>query len=498
MPKENSNITQISDLNETYPLASDLISEADDHLRIIKRVLKRTFENITDPITPTSEQINKLTTVTASSTELNVLDGITTSTTELNLLDGLTADATDLNKLDDWAGDSEDLTYLKDLHDQSVSKEEFAHLDGVTSGIQSQLDDKVDNTVTVTANNGLSGGGALDANRTISHAAGTLASGAQGNGSDSTKIDTITLDAYGHVTAVTTGPTGDIQDVSAASGTPLSTMKEGSTVTITHANRPTTGGSTESAASGKYVSGVKHDATGHFIGITEGTFPVAVTYTASDGVRLDGSDFKHGIISAASSVNNSGRFYIQDITLDKFGHVTGINSVEETAALTDTTYTAGTGMQLVGTKFNCTIDSPGEVGLSNLSSNGNSLTGNFAVAGNITATGNITADGNINAKSDERLKENIEEIPNALAKLFSIRGVTFDRIDQPGLRQVGVIAQEVEEVLPEVVEDGPDGFKSVAYGNMVGLLIEAIKDQQKQIDVLKMRIVEGREDGTSN
>ena len=117
---------------------------------------------------------------------------------------------------------------------------------------------------------------------------------------------------------------------------------------------------------------------------------------------------------------------------------------------------------------------------------------------NITAAGNITATGDINSKSDERLKENIEEIPDALAKLFSIRGVTFDRIDQPGMRQVGVIAQEVEEVLPEVVEDGPDGFKSVAYGNMVGLLIEAIKDQQKQIDVLKMLIVEGHEDGTTN
>jgi hypothetical protein len=61
-----------------------------------------------------------------------------------------------------------------------------------------------------------------------------------------------------------------------------------------------------------------------------------------------------------------------------------------------------------------------------------------------------------------------------------------------------VIAQEVEEVLPEVVEDGLDGFKSVAYGNMVGLLIEAIKEQQKQIDALKMHIVEGHEDGTSN
>jgi hypothetical protein len=493
MPKENSNITQISDLNETYPLASDLISEADDHLRIVKRVLKRTFANITTPITPTSAQINKLASVTASSTELNVLQGITTSTTELNLLDGLTAGAADLNKLDSWAGSTADLTYLSSLNATTVTNTEYGYLDGVTSAIQTQLNGKVNNTVTVTAGDGLTGGGALDANRSISHGStSTLSAGAHGNTSDSTKIDSITLDAYGHVTAVATGPTGDIQTVSAASGTPLSTSKSGNTVTITHDNVATSGTALD-VASGSYVSGITRDAQGHVVNLRATTLPAQVNFTASDGVQKVGNDFRHAAIAnAATSINNSGRTYIQDITFDKFGHVTAVSSATETVVNTDTTYSAGTGMQLSGTQFNCTIDSPSEVGLSSLSNNGNSLAGNFTVTGNITATGNI------NAQSDERLKQNIEEIPDALAKLISIRGVTFDRIDQPGLRQVGVIAQEVEEVLPEVVEDGLDGFKSVAYGNMVGLLIEAIKEQQKQIDALKMHIVEGQEDGTSN
>ena len=105
--------------------------------------------------------------------------------------------------------------------------------------------------------------------------------------------------------------------------------------------------------------------------------------------------------------------------------------------------------------------------------------------------GVFTATSNITAYSDIRLKRNIEVIPNALEKVCSLRGVTYDRIDKEGeddQRQSGVIAQEVEKVLPEVVRTNEEGIKSVAYGNMVGLLIESIKEQQNQIDILKQEI----------
>ena len=70
-----------------------------------------------------------------------------------------------------------------------------------------------------------------------------------------------------------------------------------------------------------------------------------------------------------------------------------------------------------------------------------------------------------------------------------MRGVSFDRVDT-GKSSSGVIAQEIEKVAPElVIDDG--NFKGVAYGNLVGYLIEAIKDQQKQIDELKY-IIHGR------
>jgi len=104
-------------------------------------------------------------------------------------------------------------------------------------------------------------------------------------------------------------------------------------------------------------------------------------------------------------------------------------------------------------------------------------------------SGAIVSSSNITAYSDITLKKNIEVIPNALDKVMQLRGVTFDRIDQEeDTRYAGVIAQEVEKVLPEVVQTGEDGIKSVAYGNIVGLLIEAIKEQQININNLENKL----------
>ena len=90
--------------------------------------------------------------------------------------------------------------------------------------------------------------------------------------------------------------------------------------------------------------------------------------------------------------------------------------------------------------------------------------------------GTIYSSGDVIMFSDERKKTNIETIPNALDKVLQLRGVTFGKLDDSGRRHSGVIAQEVEKVLPEVVYTAEDGTKSVAYGNMIGILIEAIKE----------------------
>lgn len=107
----------------------------------------------------------------------------------------------------------------------------------------------------------------------------------------------------------------------------------------------------------------------------------------------------------------------------------------------------------------------------------------------MSTSGNVTASGNLTAYSDISLKDNIEVIPHALDKVKEIRGVTYNRNDiKDNPRHTGVIAQEVEKVLPEVVTESSDGIKNVAYGNMVGLLIEAIKEQQETIDKLQARV----------
>ena len=97
---------------------------------------------------------------------------------------------------------------------------------------------------------------------------------------------------------------------------------------------------------------------------------------------------------------------------------------------------------------------------------------------------NAVFGGTVSASSDVRFKKNINTIQDSLNKVLNLRGVTFEKIETEGTH-MGVIAQEIEKIIPEVVSEDKDGKKSVAYGNIVGLLIEAIKEQQIQINELK-------------
>lgn len=104
--------------------------------------------------------------------------------------------------------------------------------------------------------------------------------------------------------------------------------------------------------------------------------------------------------------------------------------------------------------------------------------------------GNLYATGDITAYSDRRKKTDIVTIDNALDKVTKLRGVYYNKIDdlEKG-RQTGVIAQEINEVLPEVVTYAADVDEyGVKYGNIVGVLIEAIKEQQKQIEELQDKL----------
>ena len=113
----------------------------------------------------------------------------------------------------------------------------------------------------------------------------------------------------------------------------------------------------------------------------------------------------------------------------------------------------------------------------------NNGTNSTTTSANLTFDGtNLVCGGTVTASSDEKLKENIQTIENALDKVMNLRGVEYDRKDS-GEHQIGVIAQEVEKVIPEVVYG--DEIKSVAYGNLVGLLIESIKELTEKVERLE-------------
>ena len=103
--------------------------------------------------------------------------------------------------------------------------------------------------------------------------------------------------------------------------------------------------------------------------------------------------------------------------------------------------------------------------------------------------GNVVAAGDVTAYSDARVKTNVKTIENALDKTLALRGVSYNRTDNGDLNtKIGVIAQEVLDIIPEVVNKDTQGMYNVSYGNMAGLFIEAIKEQQAQIEELKKQI----------
>jgi len=107
-------------------------------------------------------------------------------------------------------------------------------------------------------------------------------------------------------------------------------------------------------------------------------------------------------------------------------------------------------------------------------------------AGAATFNSDVNAP-NFNTTSDATLKTNVETLFGSLKAVTALRGVSFDWIESGG-SEVGVIAQEVEAVIPQLVSTNDKGVKSVKYGNMVAVLIEAMKEQQAQIDALTEKL----------
>ena len=174
----------------------------------------------------------------------------------------------------------------------------------------------------------------------------------------------------------------------------------------------------------------------------------------------------------------------------------------------------------VGDKFN--LSTAGTLTVPNLVADGVEVTGDLLVGGDVrfegsdvTITANTTISGNFNlpvdkdatfgniyaenirangevvtnySASDLRLKENLEIIPDALDKVLRINGYTFNYINKPEERVTGIVAQEIEDIIPGIVFDVSDeagNFKAVRYGHIVALLIEAVKELSAEVERLK-------------
>jgi hypothetical protein len=180
-----------------------------------------------------------------------------------------------------------------------------------------------------------------------------------------------------------------------------------------------------------------------------------------------------GTADTATNISNTGT-----VTL---ASATESNSIY----ITQPSYTTDQPVKLLNFDWYGNIWSLGNIRSGSTPSNGFGVYSSGTERARFTTSG-LTVAGTVTANSDIKLKKNIKTIENALDKVLNLRGVEFDRIDIEA-HQIGVIAQEVEKVIPEVVLDNA-GTKSVAYGNLVSVLIEAVKEQQSQIEELKSMI----------
>tara|TARA_B100000900_G_scaffold291277_1_gene250132 strand:- start:751 stop:3765 length:3015 start_codon:yes stop_codon:yes gene_type:complete len=390
-------------------------------------------------------------------------------------------------------------------------------------------------SVSITAGAGLTGGGTIASTRTINVGAGTgvtvnandIAIGQAVGTSDDVTFNDVTVSGDLTVSGTTTS---------------INTTNLNVTDKLIEVNR---GGSTAASADGGglFISGANESITwdngnsrfnisddAHIVGNITVTGNVDGRDIASDGTKLDGieasadvtdtanvtaagalmdsevdADIKTLSLPANTTISTFGKSLVDDADAGAARTTLGLGSISTLSSIdisSNTNLAAGTGVtlsgdtlsigQAVGTGDDVTF---GTVRVDDTTASTSKTTGALIVDGGTGISGDLNVGGDVVAfaSSDERLKDNIELISNPIEKVQSLKGVTWNWNDnasetQKSTPNVGVIAQDVEKVLPELVHDRDNGFKGVDYAKLTGLLIEAIKDQQKQIDELKSKL----------
>ena len=237
-----------------------------------------------------------------------------------------------------------------------------------------------------------------------------------------------------------------------------------------------------------YIHASYFNGTGTFS--TSGASSGMGLFTGTNGSDTYGRSYNATAARALLNVANGATNVTNNNQLTNgAGYITGY---------TNTTYAAGRGLDISGTTFNLETDLRDSITHIGYDSNdyihfSNNSLQQFVVAGverlrvdtaGIDVSGRIVADSDITAYSDERLKKDIVTIEGALDKTKALRGVEFTRIADDS-RSIGVVAQELEAILPELVLTDDEGMKSVNYAQITGLLIEAVKELSAKVDKLE-------------
>jgi hypothetical protein len=389
----------------------------------------------------------------------------------------------------------------------------------------------VDHTaVTITAGSGLTGGGDISTTRTISIATGGVTNAMLAGSIANDKLTNSAITIAGTSTslggtitlATITGNSGIVSgssQITAGSTTGFATAVKTQldTNTVVSGSSQITLSSTTGYSANQHVD---HTAVSISAGNgLSGGGTIAATRTLS--LDTTSATFTSGVTTQNNALGVvSGSKTISGITLgSNLATLTIGSGLSGTSYNGSTAVTianngvlsniAGSGISVSGGTGNVTITNTGvtsavagtgvsvsgatgAVTISIGQSVATSATPTFAgltINGAITATGDITA----YYTSDKRHKNNIQIIPNALEKVSKLNGVTWEWNDDvnevtKSTPKTGLIAQDVQSVLPEVVKEREDGFLSLDYSKMMGLMVEAIKEQQTQIHKLNLEI----------
>ena len=223
---------------------------------------------------------------------------------------------------------------------------------------------------------------------------------------------------------------------------------------------------TSTAAEINYVDGVTSNVQTQ-LDSKQATITGAATTIASSDLTA----------SRALISNSSGKVEVSDVTSTELGYLDGVSSAVQTQ-LNSKLSSSGN----ITTGGNIIIPDSGTVGSS---TDNDAMT--IASNGNVTFSQDLTVSGDITVSSDQRLKSNIKSLGSTISKLMQIDGKTYT-IKNNGIEKIGILAQEVQKVFPELVSEDDNEMLAVNYQGLVPVLINALKEQDEKINRLEILV----------